>query len=192
VRCVGNAEAQFLVTQKIAGCQSSTGDHVNAFKTLARGIHQLKAARTRELSRALSVEKEFAKLRRGSGRIQQLELESKNNSNALAQALKEIERQRHVILDLHRENPSSQKLGSARESRSNSTAQDLLRKRVPELSPTELRICEMLALSIPTKEIALLLSTSTRTIEWHRSAIRKKIKLSRKENLALALLKLAK
>jgi tetratricopeptide (TPR) repeat protein len=53
----------------------------------------------------------------------------------------------------------------------------------PDLTPTELKICAMLRLNLSTKEIALLLTRSIRTIDFTRNSIRKKLKLGIQDNL---------
>jgi DNA-binding NarL/FixJ family response regulator len=55
------------------------------------------------------------------------------------------------------------------------------------LSNTECRVCALLRSGFNTKEIANLLSSSGRTIENHRANIRKKMDLSREDNLNLIL-----
>lgn len=57
----------------------------------------------------------------------------------------------------------------------------------PDLSPTECRICALLRSGFNSKEIANLLSTSSRNIENHRVRIRAKMKLTREDNLNLIL-----
>ena len=57
----------------------------------------------------------------------------------------------------------------------------------PGLSPTECRICALLRSGFNTKEIANLLSTSSRNIENHRVRIRAKMNLMREDNLNLVL-----
>jgi AraC family chitin signaling transcriptional activator len=58
-----------------------------------------------------------------------------------------------------------------------------LSRRFPMLSPTEMKVCAMLKLGHTTKEIAQLLFISASTVLEHRSNIRRKLKLSPKENL---------
>lgn len=43
------------------------------------------------------------------------------------------------------------------------------------LTPTELKICALVKLDLPTKEIADILRSSARTVEWHRSNVRRKL-----------------
>lgn len=61
-------------------------------------------------------------------------------------------------------------------------------ERCPELSPTELRICALIKLGMATKDIATMLSVTTRCIETHRYAIRKKIGLETGDNLTVFLM----
>jgi|GEM_PF-1861690 len=60
----------------------------------------------------------------------------------------------------------------------------------PDLSPAEIRLCAMLRLQIPSKEISKLTQRSLRTIEQSRFKIRKKIGLNSGENLVNYLLKI--
>ncbi len=63
---------------------------------------------------------------------------------------------------------------------------DLCRKisaRCPALSPSEVRVGSLLARNRSTKEIADMLSLSVHTVETHRRKIRKKLALTRDENL---------
>jgi tetratricopeptide (TPR) repeat protein/DNA-binding CsgD family transcriptional regulator len=50
-----------------------------------------------------------------------------------------------------------------------------LATRHSDLTPTELKICALVKLDLPTKEIAGILRSSARTVEWHRSNIRRKL-----------------
>lgn len=62
-----------------------------------------------------------------------------------------------------------------------------LHQLYPALSVTECRICALLRSGFNTKEIANLLSTAPRNVENHRLSIRKKMNLSREDNLNLIL-----
>ncbi|MBI3259182.1 MAG: LuxR family transcriptional regulator, partial [Ignavibacteriae bacterium] len=59
----------------------------------------------------------------------------------------------------------------------------LLTSRYPRLSQVEVKVCCLLKIGLITKEIADLLFLSERTIDFHRTSIRKKIGLDSKENL---------
>ncbi len=58
-----------------------------------------------------------------------------------------------------------------------------LAKRFPTLSPMELKICALIKLNLPTKDIARLLAISPRTVEVHRRNARRKMRLRSKTNL---------
>lgn len=53
----------------------------------------------------------------------------------------------------------------------------ILAERCPQLTPTELKICSLMKISLSSKEISKLLYTSVRTIESHRYNIKKKLNL---------------
>jgi tetratricopeptide (TPR) repeat protein/DNA-binding CsgD family transcriptional regulator len=59
-----------------------------------------------------------------------------------------------------------------------------LSEKYPRLTPAELRVASLLKMNMATKEIARLLSVSTRNVESHRYSIRKKIKLRASHNLS--------
>ncbi len=59
-----------------------------------------------------------------------------------------------------------------------------LANRFPELSPQELKICSMLREDIKTKQIAMLLNLSPRTIEKHRENIRRTFRLAKQQSLS--------
>ncbi|MCG8700942.1 MAG: hypothetical protein MI922_23020 [Bacteroidales bacterium] len=58
-----------------------------------------------------------------------------------------------------------------------------LKETYPELTPKELRLCGFLRMNISTKEIAPLLNISYRGVEISRYRLRKKLNLSREDNL---------
>ncbi len=64
-----------------------------------------------------------------------------------------------------------------------------LKKRYPQLTPNDLRLCSYLRMNFNTKEIAQLLNISTRSVEISRHRLRKKLKLSQDENLFEFLMK---
>jgi tetratricopeptide (TPR) repeat protein/DNA-binding CsgD family transcriptional regulator len=66
----------------------------------------------------------------------------------------------------------------------------LLTTRFPALTPAELRVCALLRGNMSTKEIADLLSVTTRNVETHRYHIRQKMKLPKDVNLITFLVSL--
>lgn len=58
-----------------------------------------------------------------------------------------------------------------------------IKTQYPDLSPRELKLCAYLRLNISSKEIAALMNISTRGVEISRYRLRKKLQLSRTENL---------
>ena len=58
-----------------------------------------------------------------------------------------------------------------------------LKTGYPDLSPRELKLCAYLRLNISSKEIAILMNISTRGVEISRYRLRKKLGLSRTDNL---------
>jgi DNA-binding CsgD family transcriptional regulator len=57
----------------------------------------------------------------------------------------------------------------------------------PDLSPRELHLCAYIRMNLSTKEIATLLNISHRGVEIGRYRLRKKLKLSRDNNLSVYL-----
>jgi len=57
-------------------------------------------------------------------------------------------------------------------------------ERHPDLTSYEQRICAFLRMNLNTKEIAAITGRSLKSIEVTRSRIRKKLNLSRKDNLS--------
>ena len=71
---------------------------------------------------------------------------------------------------------------------------DMLRKlseRFPSLTPTELKVCSLIAINLSTKDMANLLFTSVRTVETQRLNIRRKINLPKDTNLSTFLASIA-
>lgn len=58
-----------------------------------------------------------------------------------------------------------------------------LKERYPELTPGDLRMCALLRLNMPTKDMAKMLNLSVRGIEAARYRLRKKLSLHEGENL---------
>ncbi|MFN8361369.1 MAG: LuxR C-terminal-related transcriptional regulator, partial [Candidatus Kapaibacterium sp.] len=52
-----------------------------------------------------------------------------------------------------------------------------LSSNFPDLTPTELKVAVLIKIQMENKDIAQLLNTSVRTIEWHRTNLRKKLGL---------------
>jgi tetratricopeptide (TPR) repeat protein/DNA-binding CsgD family transcriptional regulator len=61
--------------------------------------------------------------------------------------------------------------------------QRALLKKGPNLTPTELRVCALIRCDLSTKEIAQMLGTSIRTVDTHRTRVRKKLGLGLSDNL---------
>ncbi len=58
-----------------------------------------------------------------------------------------------------------------------------LREKYPNLTPNDVKLCAYLRMNLSTKEIAPLLNISIRGVEIHRYRLRKKIGLSKNDNL---------
>lgn len=58
-----------------------------------------------------------------------------------------------------------------------------LTNQYPNLSPAEIRLCSLLRLQLSTKEIAEITNRSTRTIDFTRNSIRRKLGLQPTDNL---------
>lgn len=63
-----------------------------------------------------------------------------------------------------------------------------LKKQYPELTPGDLKLCAYLRMNLSSKELAPLLNISHKSIEVHRSRLRKKLRLSSDDNLVEFLL----
>jgi DNA-binding CsgD family transcriptional regulator len=61
--------------------------------------------------------------------------------------------------------------------------QRALLKKGPNLTPTELRVCALIRCDLSTKEIAQMLGTSIRTVDTHRTRVRKKLGMGMSDNL---------
>ncbi|MFC1569982.1 helix-turn-helix transcriptional regulator, partial [bacterium] len=59
-----------------------------------------------------------------------------------------------------------------------------LLKRVPDLTPQEMKICAFIKIGLRNKEISHLLHIDKATVEAHRIHIRKKLLLDRNTNLS--------
>ena len=58
-----------------------------------------------------------------------------------------------------------------------------IRKKYPELTPKDLRLCAYLKMNLSSKEIAPILNISVRGVEISRYRLRKKMNLPRDANL---------
>jgi DNA-binding CsgD family transcriptional regulator len=58
-----------------------------------------------------------------------------------------------------------------------------IKKYYPEISEKEVRVIEYIVMHFTTKEIALLMDKSEKSVEYYRSQIRKKIQLSSNSSL---------
>ena len=67
-----------------------------------------------------------------------------------------------------------------------------LSDKMTRLSQKEVEICGLLANGLSSKDIGKLMNISHRTIETHRNNIRRKLKLTRDENLITFLMDLKK
>ena len=65
-----------------------------------------------------------------------------------------------------------------------------LSKNYPTLSLTERKVCVLLHDGLSSKQMADMLKISTRTVDWHRTQIRKKMKLEREASLSTTLAKI--
>lgn len=63
----------------------------------------------------------------------------------------------------------------------------ILSARYPELSPIELKVCALLKINLSSKEIANILYVEPKSVEVYRFRIRKKLGLSREQNLLTTL-----
>jgi tetratricopeptide (TPR) repeat protein/DNA-binding CsgD family transcriptional regulator len=60
----------------------------------------------------------------------------------------------------------------------------VLARKFPKLTPQELKICALLKVGLGSKEIANVLSLTTRSVETYRLSMRRKLKLPKSGNLA--------
>lgn len=63
-----------------------------------------------------------------------------------------------------------------------------LKKQYPELTPGDLKLCAYLRMNLSSKELAPLLNINHKSVEVHRSRLRKKLRLTPDENLVEFLL----
>jgi tetratricopeptide (TPR) repeat protein len=65
--------------------------------------------------------------------------------------------------------------------------QSALHAQHPELTKMELKICSLLRLNLTSQEIAQLMCKSERSVEWHRLNIRRKLGLTRNQDVTTTL-----
>ena len=95
------------------------------------------------------------------------------------------------VLRLLKSEDNSQQLWKEFETRFNELNEGFISRltaRYPTLSPAEIRLCAMLRLQMSTKEIAEMINRSTRTIDFTRHSVRKKMALTPGDNLVQHLL----
>jgi DNA-binding CsgD family transcriptional regulator len=60
---------------------------------------------------------------------------------------------------------------------------DFIKKDHPEITEKEIKVIEYIAMHFTTKEIALLMDKSEKSVEYYRTQIRKKIQLNSSSTL---------
>lgn len=110
-----------------------------------------------------------------------------------SQMLEEIEtvsKKTVDIIDLGLKESRTWQLLKSQNVKSNPLFIKKLLKKSPNLTASELRVCNLIILDFDTKQISELTNLSIRTIENHRFHIRKKLAIPEKESLNKFLLKL--
>jgi len=107
------------------------------------------------------------------------ELDKLKNNNASSSSILQLQNQLKTELS-----PNSWKEFEIQFNDVHPGFQNQLLKRFPELSPSERRLCSFLRLDMNTREIASLTGQTFKSIEVARTRIRKKMNLSREENLS--------
>ena len=188
----GMTELTHELHADLASCYAATGEHKRAYAHLAKSVAWNRERQKKQLSRFLMVEHEIATLRRDKSQQTNLRLRSDMRQAELQNSLKLIADQKRIIrslqsirTDANVSDPVQSELQL--ESHNQALIEDL-HQRFPTLSQTELKLCALIRLGSPSKELATVLSMSVRTIEWHRASIRKKLGLKREEGLSLVLL----
>ncbi|HRK75193.1 MAG TPA: hypothetical protein PLL64_13010, partial [Rhodothermales bacterium] len=69
----------------------------------------------------------------------------------------------------------------------NSAFAQELRRKHPDLSANDLRICSLMIINVNTKEMASILNISPKGVEKSRYRLKKKLRLTPEEDLALYL-----
>jgi len=107
------------------------------------------------------------------------ELDKLKNSNASSSSILQLQNQLKTELS-----PNTWKEFEIQFNEVHPGFQNQLLKRFPELSPSERRLCSFLRLDMNTREIASLTGQTFKSIEVARTRIRKKMNLSRVDNLS--------
>ncbi len=107
------------------------------------------------------------------------ELDKLKNSNPTSSAILQLQNQLKTELS-----PNTWKEFEIQFNEVHPGFQNQLLKRFPELSPSERRLCSFLRLDMNTREIASLTGQTFKSIEVARTRIRKKMNLSRVDNLS--------
>lgn len=107
------------------------------------------------------------------------ELDKLKNNNPSASSIHQLQNQLKTELS-----PNSWKEFEIQFNEVHPHFQNQLLTRFPELSPSERRLCSFLRLDMNTREIASLTGQTFKSIEVARTRIRKKMNLSREENLS--------
>jgi tetratricopeptide (TPR) repeat protein/DNA-binding CsgD family transcriptional regulator len=186
-RTLGNTEVALELSRKIASCHAATANFRQAYLELGKHVGDSLKSNRKQLSRVIVVERELTKLRSHAKRERILREQEETRRAALRESLREVERQRKEIIRLEARAYAPAKVSSiAKVERTSLLA---IASIHPKLTPTELRICDLIRKAVATKEIASLIGSSVRTVEWHRASIRRKLELPRRESLELRLMR---
>ncbi len=101
--------------------------------------------------------------------------------------------QLHTLLPVLAAKSESSKLWQFFNSTLDESHEDVILKlgtKYPSLTSTELKVATFLSLHMENKDIANILYSSIRTVEWHRMNLRKKLGLSVSDNLSVAITKI--
>ncbi|MDR1783084.1 MAG: hypothetical protein LBR13_02315 [Dysgonamonadaceae bacterium] len=115
-------------------------------------------------------------------------IQKNNVLQTLKQELQKIEKDKNVknIIKLINKNLASEKDWEVFEANFDLIHERFfrnLKKRTPQLTPNDLKLCAYLRLNLSTKEIAQLTGNSVRGVEVARYRLRKKLQLSTEQNL---------
>ncbi len=95
------------------------------------------------------------------------------NLHKIGEAKNDWEQINNMFLEVHKDYVSS------------------IMKLAPDITPTELRTCVLVRLSMSTKQIAEILKLSQRSVENHRNHVRKKLGIGKETNLTSFLMNVA-